>query len=155
NSAEARFLSRPSLDEATLVRDEADADAANAHVAANDLLRQPRLEFVDGAVVDERVDDLVHVVRHAMVGWQYVVQVLGVRFTVRHGANRTLYGQHRDELAELRQTGTVVVDRIVRDAARLGMCRRAAECFCIDRLTGGALHEVRTAEFYEGGSLDH
>jgi hypothetical protein len=63
--------------------------------------------------------------------------------------------QNVDQLAQLRQAVLIVLHRIVRDAAHLGVGARSAEGLGIDRLAGRALHEVRAAEAHERRALDH
>ena len=108
----------------------------------------------------------VHVVRHAMVGGQQIVQRVGVASRAGcHPERRVIpsdatdrsscRGSMRDEVAQLVQARLVVVHRVVRDAADLGVRHRAAERLAVDRLAGGALHEVRTAEPHERRALHH
>ncbi len=79
DAAEARLLALASFDEAALVRDHADRHALDARVAADHLAREGALELVELAVVDERAEQGTHVVRHAVVGRQQIVQRLAGR----------------------------------------------------------------------------
>ena len=74
-----RLFSGPPFDQPALVRDEADGNAANAHIAANHFLRKLGLELVDLPVVDQRANHLVHVVRHAVIRWEKIVEVRAIR----------------------------------------------------------------------------
>ena len=100
----------------------------------------------------------MHVVRHAMVGGQQVVQRLAGRRVVGRDRSPTsplAPASMRDELAQLREARVVVVRRVVRDAAHLRVRHRAAERLAVDHLAGGALHEVRPAEPHERRAFDH
>src|SRR5258706_125943 len=65
-----RPVGHPALDEPALVGDDAHLNTLNARVAANHLGGEVALEFVKLALVDDRLEDGVHVVRHAMVVWE-------------------------------------------------------------------------------------
>ena len=70
------------------------------------------------------------------------------------GAARRL-GKLADFFADQRQARAIVLGRIVRHAADLGMERRAAQRFGVHHLPHRALHQVRTAQAHEASLLDH
>jgi hypothetical protein len=77
DAAEPRPFPFPSLDEPPLICNDADRHAGDRAVAADHLAGEVLLELVDGAAVEDGREDLVHVVGHAMVGREELVE--GVR----------------------------------------------------------------------------
>jgi hypothetical protein len=129
-------------------------------VAADHLARQVRLEFIDGTVIHDRAEQLVHVVRHAVIGGQEIVQSIPAAARVSSPVRRGWRGlrlrrQSSDQIAQLGDTGFVVVRRVVRDSTYLGVRHGAAERLGVDALAGRALHEIRPAESHERRSLHH
>ena len=78
DAAKSRLFSLSALDQTALIRDDTDRDAIDARVAADHLPRDAFLELVNLAVVENRTEHCVHVVGHAMIGRQKIVQVLAL-----------------------------------------------------------------------------
>src|SRR5216117_2588049 len=72
DAAKARLLTLASFDQAALVCNNANRDSVNARVAADHLIGDAVLEFVDLPVVEDYAQHRVHVVGHAMIGRQNV-----------------------------------------------------------------------------------
>ena len=105
DAAEAWLLAGASLDEPALVGNDADADAVDAGVGTDHLARELALELRDGTVVNEHAENAMHVVRHAMVRRQEVVQRHGRRpaFRRRDMRGRFLGRELCDQFAQLVQ----------------------------------------------------
>src|SRR6185295_544631 len=78
DAAEARFLPGSALDQPSLVRNDADGDAVDSAIGADHLAREVALKLVELSVIDDRSQHGVHVVRHAMVLREKVVQTAGL-----------------------------------------------------------------------------
>ena len=74
DAAEAWLIARTTLDQAALVADDTDGNAIHACIGANHFLREVRLKLHHRARVHHGVEHVMHVIRHAMVAGQHVVQ---------------------------------------------------------------------------------
>ena len=74
DAAEARRSPGTPLDEAALIGNHADRDALDARIAADHLLREVGLELVELAIIEHGAQQVMHVVLHAMIGRQHVVE---------------------------------------------------------------------------------
>ncbi len=146
------------LEEPPRVGDDPDRDPVDARVGAQHLARAIRLERLEGSRIDDRVKDSRHVVRHAMVGGEQLVE------TVRRSGRSRL----RDErgstrgrreachlLAQQGETGAIIGHGVMRDPAHRGVHPRATQRLGVDALPRRPLHEVGSAQAHEGGPLDH
>ena len=87
-------------------------DHRRLHPRADHLLGKPFLELIDGAVVEERAEHLVHVVRHAVIGRKQIVEsfrLRGVRAFASH--QRDIAARRRetlDQIPDLSNAGFIV-----------------------------------------------
>ena len=126
---------------------------------AQHLRRVIRLKFQIIVRIDNARDHFFHVVRQTVIGRQQIVQSFGGfrgSRSLQHCRGLVLInGKLADLFPDQRQAREIVLGRIMRHAADLGMERRAAERFGIHHLPHRALHQVRTAQSHETGLLDH
>ena len=106
DAAKARSFTGSTLDESALVGNDADRNAFNARVTANHFFREMRLELIDLTVIKHRLEQLVHVVLHTVIGGQQVVQLLRryCGWTIRAVVVLCRLGQTRNQLAQLVET---------------------------------------------------
>src|SRR5689334_4473330 len=159
DAAETRLLTLTTFDQAALIGDHANVDAIDARIATNHFASEISLKLIDLAIVEDGAEDVVHVVGHAVVAGQHIVERLRRWLDTFAALPAASCGisewQALDEIADLAQTFFIVVDLIMGDAADLRVRRRAAEGLGVDNLPGRTFHQVRTAESHEGGSLHH
>ncbi len=109
-------------------------------VPADHLAREVALKLVELPVVDNGVQDLVHVVGHAMVGGEKVVQPGSGRRETGTGADAARWrlrlpspvpGSRSDrepphQIPQLLQTGRIIVNGVMRHGADLRVRHRPA-----------------------------
>ena len=143
-----------------LVSDDADALSADAAEPCDDVRRVERLDFEEVAVIENRADDCVHIVR--FVGRlgnnavELVHQTLGV--IIGCVARRVVHVV----LRQVREKGLGKVVHVIfvrrdqmRNAALDGMRGRAAEFFERDLFTGNGLDDLRTGDEHLTDALGH
>ena len=117
-----------------------------------------RLELVHLSVVDDGAKHRVHVVGHAVIGWQEIVKRVRVFRRARgrfHQRRNDRPGKDFDEISQLLETRLIVIHGVVRNGADLGVRDRTAQGLGVDRLSRGTLHEVRPTEPHERRALHH
>ena len=116
-----------------------------------------RLEFIEAPLIEQAGEHLSHVVRHAMVVRQQLVQVGDI--APWPGPRR--FGSWRSRrkpgqiFADREDAGRVVFRAVMGDRAQRRVRDRAAERFGIRRLSGGAFHEVGTTQSHERSAFHH
>ena len=144
-----------------LLRDDADTAPAEPREAGEDVRRPARLDLEERAVVDDALDDLVHVVRLArVVGDDRDPAPRPAdrpdRSSGPRGASPRLFC---GRCARIRRANVerlrLVVRREVRDAAARRVRRRAAERLRVDVLVGHGLHDVGSGHEHVARALDH
>lgn len=143
-----------------LVRDDADDLAVEARVADDDVRREELLDLEELPVVDERADDILHVVRHVRVVRHDGVEalILAVRVIRRLDGRRILEvvaRQVREQLADLRDAVVLVLAGEVCDARARAVRQRAAELFRRDFLSRDRLDDGRARDEHLARVLDH
>src|SRR5205807_10382509 len=113
--------------------DDADRNSVEPRIAADHLAREMLLELIDLSIVDDRAEQRVHVVRHAVVRGKQIIQIGNREWGI---ASRTVDSllprsdsrtrKALDQVSQLRQACLVALTRVVRDATDLGMRDRAA-----------------------------
>ena len=139
--------------------DDADRPAVEAREAADQLLREQRLDLGERLGVDQRVDDLVHVVRATFLGRDDVgdrrrvgrgrdgVDDRGIVTPARREERQPAPGR-RDRLG-------VVGDEVVAAAAHGGVHARAAHLLEADVLADHRLGHARRPQVHGRVALDH
>ena len=128
----------------------------------DDVRREQRLHLEEVAVVDDPLDDAVHVVRLVRRigddGVEPTVVVgdleldLGV---VDRGIRHVVVGQERDEGARVVERVGLVAREVVRDARDRVVRERAAELLHADVLAGDGLDDVGAGDEHLAGLVDH
>jgi len=115
------------------------------------------LEFIERAAVQDAFQHLADVVAHAMIGRQQVVEIrrLALGRARVAGGTRLVVRQARDVLPHPVEAVGVVFGTVVGDGAHRRVGLGAAQRFGVDRLAGGALDEVGTAQAHERGAIHH
>ena len=154
DATEPRLLAGAALYESSLIRDHSNRNSANACVPANDLAGKAALKLIQRAIIDDQIEQGVHVIRHAMVCRQQIVnrRVRG-RKVRRRSNGRTR--QPRDQFAYLGDARLVVVNRVMRNPANPRVRVRTAQRFAIDDLACRAFHEIGSTESHERSPLHH
>ena len=140
---------RLSPEHAPPVRDDPHAEAVDVPRAREHLLRAVRLELLERTLVEDHLEDRLHVEWLAVVAGQERVGLLrgARRFPRIDGGVRTeAGGESGDERADLLDAGVVVLHPVVRHAAHPVVHQRAAEFLRLDLLPRRSLHEVRAPE---------
>ena len=142
------------------MRHDPDAPPAETRVPDQDVRRPARLVLEERAVVDDVVDDVVHVVREARVGGDDVVKGaihpvgrIG-RLDPRWVAQVVLRKERQDAPRGVEGLG-FIRRRQVSHAALRRVGDGTAEEFGIDFLMGHRLHDVRTRDEHVARPLDH
>ncbi len=143
-----------------LVADDADAVAAEPREAAHDVLREQRLDLEELAVVDDRRDHRLDVVRlrrlvrdqGVELGRLAVDRVLG---RVERRRLRVVLRQEAQEVARVLERRLLVGRDEMRDARLRRVRHRAAELLEGHLLAGHRLHDVGAGDEHVRRPLDH
>ena len=143
-----------------LVRHDADAAAVHVGEADDDVLGELGMDLEEVTVVDDALDDLVHVVGLVrVVGDDLVQAVLHAGNRVGGGLERGLFAVVlRDEAQQAldgRQRFLLIVGREMGHAALGGMDGCAAELLLVHDLAGHALDDGRAGQEHVGGIFHH
>ena len=159
--ASHRFTNRAALSAESLSRmpprwrrlrgDDPHRSSADPRQAGDDRARPLRLEVQPGAVVDDQLDHVVHVVRLAVGLRQHVEQRVLARSTgsvtsSRGGACSQCDGEERQILADARDALRVVGDLEVAHAGLAAVHAGTAELLWRDLLADRGAHEVRAGQ---------
>src|SRR5262245_218564 len=136
---------------------------ADASMAGDDLARVVCLKLIEVTIVDNAVQQIAHVVRLPVICRNYFVDLLRWSAGIRNRrisahvpqTARLLTWQFSDELSYLGNRVFIIPDAIMRDTGHLIVGSSAAQSLVINRLSGGAFHQVRAAQAHERCSLDH
>ena len=159
-----RLLRRADVEHAgerpRLVADDADAVAAEPREPAHDVLGEERLDLEELAVVDDRRDDRLDVVRlRRLVGHERVelgrLAVDRVRRRVVRRRLGVVLRQEAEQVARVLERSLLVRRDEVRDAGLRRVRHRAAELLERDLLAGHRLHHVGAGDEHVRRALDH
>ena len=143
-----------------LLSDDADAAAAQSRESRDDVLRPARLDLEEVTVVDDPLDDAVHVVRLGrIVGDDRIERdVAAVGWVARLGAWGIAEVVLRQEAqdAACRDEGLgLIVGGKMGDTADRRVRGRPAQPLGIDFLVGDRLHDIRPGDEHVARALDH
>jgi len=143
-----------------LVGDDAHGAAADAGEADDDVRREGLGDLEEVPVVDDRPDDVLHVVGLVRLERDHRVELghLAERRVRRRLVRRVLLvvgGHEREQLARLRDARAVVRRREVADAALARVRVGAAEVFLRDLLMRHRLDDVGPGDEHVARALDH
>ena len=146
---------------AWLVADDADRVPAEPRERAHDVLGPVRVHLEELAVVDDALDDALHVVRLVRaVRDDRVERTRSSRSTGSEGARvrrrvEVVLREEGQEVARLLEARLLVRCREVRDTRLRRVRRRAAELLEAHVLAGDRLHDVGAGDEHVRGLLDH
>ena len=143
-----------------LVADDADAVAAEPREAADDVLREERLDLEELPVVDDRLDHLLDVVRpRRLVGHQRVelrrLTIGRVGRRVERAGLRVVLRQEAQQVARVVEHLLLVRGGQMRDARFRRVRHRAAELLERHLLARHRLHHIGPGDEHVRRALDH
>ena len=134
--------------------------AVDAREPAHDVHRPERVHLEELTVVDDLGDDLLHVVRLVRrVGYEPddpIARAVGIIVGLEVRRVFEIVGrQEREQVADLRERGLLVVAHERRDTGLRRVRQRAAELFLSDVFARDRLHDVGTRDEHVRRALHH